>query len=1628
MIKNFTLLLFLVASFTLNAQNINIPDVNFKKALVENTEINTNGDGEISENEAILVAHLFLNSKNISDLTGIQHFPHLISLNIYNNELTSLDLNQNIEITYLNCSENKLSSLDLSKNTAITHLTCSYNLLSSLDLSENTAITQLNCFNNQLRSLDLSKNTVITELSCQHNQFNSLDITKNTAITQLYCQYNQLSSLDLTKNTAIIELDCDNNQLSSLDLRKNKAITTLYCRNNQLRSLDLTNNIAIKGLYCDNNHLSSLDLSKNKGIIELYCDDNKFLFSELQKIKNHFSKLNYTSSKKLFSPIENTDGFEIDYSSEALINGVETVITWYNHNDNIVDETVVNKIGNGIYKLLKQGIYYCKMTNGIFPAIIHTCESVTINNNKIIEIPDANFKKALVDNRFINTNRDSDISEYEALFITNLNLDSRNISDLTGIQYFSNLKSLSVYDNQLGSLDLSKNTAITYLFCRENQLTSLDLSKNTEITNINCEYNQLRSLNLSKNAEIKQLNCNNNQLSSLDLSKNTAITGLYCQNNELISLDLSKNTEITQLNCDYNKFLFSELLKIKNHFTELSYQSSKKVFPLIKNTDSFEIDYSSEALIDGKETVFTWYDYKHNIIDETVVSKIDDGIYKFLKQGLYYCRMANGILPATLLTCESIEITNNKIIEIPDANLKKALVDDTSININRDSDISEYEALFITDLYLDSKNISDLTGIQYFSNLKSLSVYNNQLISLDLSKNIAITNLSCGNNQLSNLDLSNNTAIIELYCSHNQLSSLDLSKNTKVKYIHCYNNQLSSLDLSKNTAITGLNCQNNQLNSLDLSNSTVIIELSCQDNQLSSLDLTKNTKITTLYCYNNQLSSLDLSKNTEIKRLHCQNNQLNSLDLSEGTTITTLYCDDNKFLFSELQKIKNHYTDLIYATSKKLFSPIENTDAFEIDYSSEALIDGKETIFTWYDFNDNLVDETIASKIGNGIYKLLKQGLYYCKLENETFPGTALTCESIAINNNKTIEIPDANFKIALVDNTLINTNGDSEISEYEALLTTKLNVNSKNISDLTGIQYFSNLKSLRVYKNQLTNLDLNKNIEITFLSCSNNQLSSLNISNNKKITVLYCYNNPLSRLDISKNSAITRLYCQNNELGSLDLSKNKAITTLYCDDNQLNSIDLSENTAIAELYCENNQLSSLDLSKNKALKTLECNDNQFPLSEINQIKTHFADLVYTSNKIIFEPLTKFVGNSIDYSKEKIFNATNTSFNWYNSYDVSAVEDTFIKETGTKGVFEFLKEGTYYCKMANASLTSSELKTKIITVGKKVQTVAFINAPTVAKVNDVITLNANSSSTLPISFSTVSGTVELIGDQLTCTTEGTVQIKATQAGNNEFAPSEKTIEIIVEKREQSISFDNAITLVKVNDVLNYKATASSGEAVILSILTGEASLTGNKVTFNKEGTVEIKATQAGNDEFTPSEKTIEIEIVKREQNITFKNAPTAVKMYDILEIKASANSGLELTYEIVSGDASIDGNSITFNEVGPVIIKATQEGNDEYAATEKSIEIQVDIATGIEDVSESKLQIYPNPVVSEMVIKFESNEERTICIFDLQGRLKLQKEAVSSTERLNLSDFKSGMYLMRVQSADESFTYKIIKK
>ena len=85
-------------------------------------------------------------------------------------------------------------------------------------------------------------------------------------------------------------------------------------------------------------------------------------------------------------------------------------------------------------------------------------------------------------------------------------------------------------------------------------------------------------------------------------------------------------------------------------------------------------------------------------------------------------------------------------------------------------------------------------------------------------------------------------------------------------------NQLTSLDLSQNTALTQLSCNNNQLESLDLSQNTALTGLSCSMNQLESLDLSPNTALTMLYCNSNLLTSMDISKNTALNIFICHDN------------------------------------------------------------------------------------------------------------------------------------------------------------------------------------------------------------------------------------------------------------------------------------------------------------------------------------------------------------------------------------------------------------------------------------------------------------------------------------------------------------------------------------------------------------------------------------------------------------------------------------------------------------------------------------------------------------------------------------------------------------------------------------
>jgi gliding motility-associated-like protein len=219
---------------------------------------------------------------------------------------------------------------------------------------------------------------------------------------------------------------------------------------------------------------------------------------------------------------------------------------------------------------------------------------------------------------------------------------------------------------------------------------------------------------------------------------------------------------------------------------------------------------------------------------------------------------------------------------IPNTNFEKALIKLGIDNGAIDHQVLSASINTILNLNISDEDISDLTGIEGFTNLQTLICDKNTIKELDFSKNTKLTSIDCGENQLNNLNVSTNLALIDLNCSQNELNILDISNNLALKNLNCSYNQLKNLDISKNTSLSVLGCTLNQLTNLDTSNNINLTEFVCYRNQLTSLDVSKNLNLTQFLCNSNLITNLDLSKNINLNTLLCYSNKLTSLNLKNG--------------------------------------------------------------------------------------------------------------------------------------------------------------------------------------------------------------------------------------------------------------------------------------------------------------------------------------------------------------------------------------------------------------------------------------------------------------------------------------------------------------------------------------------------------------------------------------------------------------------------------------------------------------------------------------------------------------------------------------------------------------------------
>ncbi|RKC60907.1 LapB repeat-containing protein [Listeria monocytogenes] len=266
----------------------------------------------------------------------------------------------------------------------------------------------------------------------------------------------------------------------------------------------------------------------------------------------------------------------------------------------------------------------------------------------------------------------------------------------------------------------------------------------------------------------------------------------------------------------------------------------------------------------------------------------------------------------------------------PDDNLAKEVAE--TMNKNADESVTVEELAKITKLDARSQDIEDSTGIEFLTGLEVLNLEDNQLKSIDVSKNLNLKELTCSNNPLANLDVSKNPALTNLGCTKNQLTDLDVSQNPNLSTLVCSDNQLTNLDVSQNQSLAYLTCDNNKLKNIDIDQNLALIELSCENNQLTNLDTTQNLALEILYCDDNQLTDLDVSKNVNLLRLFCNNNQLTNLAV--GDTIANVRCNNNQL--KDISFLPDYFTDDYddyQAMDQTLVSPTQTTQNNTLVYA-----------------------------------------------------------------------------------------------------------------------------------------------------------------------------------------------------------------------------------------------------------------------------------------------------------------------------------------------------------------------------------------------------------------------------------------------------------------------------------------------------------------------------------------------------------------------------------------------------------------------------------------------------------------------------------------------------------------------
>ena len=819
-----------------------------------------------------------------------------------------------------------------------------------------------------------------------------------------------------------------------------------------------------------------------------------------------------------------------------------------------------------------------------------------------------------------------------------------------------------------------------------------------------------------------------------DIGSLSGLEDLRLTGTRLKSLDLSALTKLRQLNMDDNDSLTWFTVKLPSPLPEYFnlYGSTRVIAGTpVDDYNAYaakgeEIDLSAYATVGGVKSIYTWFlnDRTTGKRTEATMPMVSgkEGAFVFSgKPGEYYiCEITNSNYDNWRMYTPQIKVARNSDSYSPAdiAGLKKLATDNPNITQLQEfveskgwerENWNSYQDVIRTDWNTDE--VGPLTHLA---------------IEVDWNSKDTI----------SQLDLSAFTELKYFECEEfMNIEKLDVSKNTKLEHLHIYSRNLASLDLSKcpelqyfrfGTLYIGEGSyQNTKLATLNLTGCSKLTELYLEHSPLASLDISSFKQLSRLeieYCPNLKLQGFDkatsltylalphteqfadLVKNLPafIRHLYLQNTEdelpsaqvgknleslglpgyVESLDLAQYPNLSNLNADGSLLRYSTVKNYRQiNYNGLGHITLTSPSHPgdpywFENGDT--IDLSSEAVIDGIETVFLWVNAKYRTEEKEALKPVPNrpGVFVLdskeEKYGDYYCKLMNPKFCKISeinvrdgWQIETSRIHVETTVPQVFAESDVATLAR-IVDASNNKELSEWWSSGAWQTNENSQYAQVIWNDENPRRLVKLYMYQmgNSFTKeVDLSALDKLQELSLYGNRVEKLTLPKNSTVlsSLMLAGNTPLSTLIVSMYPALEYLDVSNTGLKACDVSNNKNLRGLFLSWTEIKPIEETcpEIAALLQTYGVPKTTTSIDLDRFPALKALHTSGSALEFSGVQnprQLESAEGDVLLAVGKARLGGFSLY-GEKIDLSAQATVAGTVSDYIWAVNNDTIDFKD-----------------------------------------------------------------------------------------------------------------------------------------------------------------------------------------------------------------------------------------------------------------------------------------------------------------------------------------------------------------------------------